>query len=91
MGQGGVAERHEQATNQLKRAAMEVSERCLTNIQKLADWQSARPELLRQLRNSLGLEPLPVIWRTFRSGPSQCEAGGLFRITLLTRSFSRAA
>ena len=59
MGQGGVAERHEQATNQLKRAAMEVSERCLTNIQKLADWQSARPELRRQLRDSLGLEPLP--------------------------------
>lgn len=59
MGQGGVAERHEQATNHLKRVAAEISARCLTNISSAEDWRAAQPELLRQLKDSLGLEPLP--------------------------------
>jgi len=55
-----AAERFEAATNQLKRVAEGISARCLNQVQSLDAWQKARPELRRQLRDMLGLEPQPA-------------------------------
>src|SRR2546426_8578086 len=57
--QESAAERHAMATNQLKRINMEMSARCLSDIQTLDDWKKQRPEFERQLREMLGLDPLP--------------------------------
>ena len=54
------AQRHEMATNQLKRLNTEMSARCLADIRTLDDWKKQRPELRRQLLEMLGLDPLPA-------------------------------
>src|SRR5882672_5151993 len=59
MAQESAAQRHEMATNQLKRIVSEMSARCLDNIRTLEDWKKAQPELRRQLLEMLGLDPLP--------------------------------
>ncbi len=59
LAQETAAQRHEMATNQLKRLAMEMSARCLDDIRTLDDWKKRRPELRRQLLYMLGLDPLP--------------------------------
>lgn len=59
LAQEGPVQRHEMATNQLKRAAVEISERCLTEIKSLPDWEKERERYGRELRDMLGLEPLP--------------------------------
>src|SRR3989441_13116599 len=53
------AQRHEMATNQLKRIAAEMSARCLSDVRTLDDWQKQRVELRRQLLDMLGLDPMP--------------------------------
>ena len=53
-------QRHEMATNQLKRISAEMSARCLSDIRTLDDWRKQRPELRRQLLEMLGLDPLPA-------------------------------
>ena len=53
-------QRHEMATNHLKRIAAEMSTRCLSDIRTLDDWRKQRPELRRQLLEMLGLSPLPA-------------------------------
>jgi cephalosporin-C deacetylase-like acetyl esterase len=60
LAQETAAQRHEMATNQLKRIAAEMSARCLSDIRTLDDWKQPRPELRRQLREMLGLDPLPA-------------------------------
>src|SRR2546425_2621169 len=55
-----AGQRHEMATNQLKRIAAEMSARCLSDIRTLDDWKKPRPELRRQLLEMLGLAPLPA-------------------------------
>lgn len=57
--QESPAQRHEMATNQLKRIAAEMSTRCLSEIRTLDDWNKQRIELRRQLLEMLGLDPLP--------------------------------
>src|SRR5690349_24009457 len=61
-------QRHEMATNQLKRLALEMSERCLNDVTTLEQWNSQRLELRRQLLDMLGLDPLPK--RTALKAPS---------------------
>ncbi len=58
--QESAAQRQEMATNQLKRLAAEMSDRCLNEIKTLAGWKQQQPELRRQLREMLGLDPLPA-------------------------------
>jgi len=48
------------ATNHLKKAAADISARCLKDIRTLDDWKKQRPELRRQLLEMLGLDPLPA-------------------------------
>src|SRR5262245_42972218 len=57
--QESAAQRHEMATNQLKRIAAEMSANCLNDIRTLDDWKKTKPELRRQLLEMLGLDPLP--------------------------------
>ena len=57
--QESPAQRHALATNQLLRTATAISARCLTEVRTLDDWQKQQPGLRRQLRDMLGLEPLP--------------------------------
>jgi cephalosporin-C deacetylase-like acetyl esterase len=59
MAQETAAQRHEMATNQVKRIAAEMTAHCLDDIRTLGDWKKARPELRRQLLEMLGLDPLP--------------------------------
>ncbi len=59
MAQETAVQRHEMATNQLKRIAAEMSARCLDDIRTLDDWQKERAELRHQLLDMLGLDPLP--------------------------------
>ncbi len=54
-----AAERHVLATNQLKRAAAAISERCLADSSAVDDFRSRRPDFRRQLRDVIGLDPLP--------------------------------
>src|SRR3989454_12839212 len=54
------AQRHEMATNQLKRLAAEMSVRCLAEVHSVDDWKKQRPGLRRQLLEMLGLDPLPA-------------------------------
>ncbi|MEO8425744.1 MAG: hypothetical protein ABI651_01400, partial [Verrucomicrobiota bacterium] len=60
MAQETPAQRHEMATNQLKKVAADISARCLKDIRNLDDWKKQRPELRRQLLEMLGLDPLPA-------------------------------
>ena len=55
-----AAQRHEMATNSLKRVVATISARCLSDIQSLDDWKLQRSELRRQLLEMLGLDPLPA-------------------------------
>src|SRR6266496_3230620 len=59
MAQETATQRHEMATNQLKRLAAEMTAACLNNVRSLDDWQKQKPELRRQLLDMLGLDPLP--------------------------------
>ena len=54
-----AAERHAQATNLLKRVAGEISARCLADVRTLDGWESRSGEWRRELRDMLGLDPLP--------------------------------
>ena len=58
--QDSPLQRHEMATNHLKRIAAEMSARCLSDIRTLDDWKQKRAELRRQLLEMLGLSPLPA-------------------------------
>src|SRR5687768_9549687 len=58
--QESATQRHAAATNHLKRIVSDMSERCLTDVRSLQDWQKQRPELRRQLLEMLGLDPLPA-------------------------------
>jgi cephalosporin-C deacetylase-like acetyl esterase len=55
--QESPAQRHAMATNQLKLLNAEISARCLNDIKTLDDWKKQRPQLERQLREMLGIEP----------------------------------
>src|SRR5947207_12068756 len=55
-----AAQRHEMATNSLKRVVAAISARCLSEIHSLDDWKRQRSELRRQLLEMLGLDPLPA-------------------------------
>ena len=57
--QDSALQRHEMATNQLKRLAAEMTARCLNDVRSLDDWKKQRSELRRQLLEMLGLDPLP--------------------------------
>jgi len=57
--QESAAQRHQMATNYLKRVAAELSARCLSDVRSLDDWKQRRPEFRRQLLEMLGLSPLP--------------------------------
>ncbi|MBI2949324.1 MAG: acetylxylan esterase [Verrucomicrobia bacterium] len=59
LAQESAAQRHEMATNHLKRAAADMTARCLSDIRTLDDWKQRRSELRRQLLEMLGLDPLP--------------------------------
>jgi hypothetical protein len=59
MAQDTAVQRHEMATNQLKRLAAEMTAVCLNDIRSLDDWEKQRPKLRRQLLDMLGLDPLP--------------------------------
>ncbi|HXJ55761.1 MAG TPA: acetylxylan esterase [Verrucomicrobiae bacterium] len=59
LAQENPAQRHEMATNQLKRLALEMSAGCLNDIHSLDDWKKAQPKLRQQLLEMLGLDPLP--------------------------------
>src|SRR5262245_1850778 len=59
LAQVNPAQRHEMATNQLKRLALEMSAGCLNDIHSRADWKRAQPKLRQQLLEMLGLDPLP--------------------------------
>ena len=59
MAQDTAAQRHEMATNQLKRLAAELTAQCLDDIRSLDDWKKQQPKLRRQLLDMLGLDPLP--------------------------------
>lgn len=57
--QDSAARRHSEATNHLKRAALELSARCLDDVNTLDDWQQQRAQRRRELMDMLGLAPLP--------------------------------
>src|SRR5262245_8161058 len=59
LAQDTAAQRHEMATNQLKRLAAEMTACCLNDVRSLDDWKKQQPELRRQLLDMLGLDPLP--------------------------------
>lgn len=59
-GQENAAQRHAMATNHLKQVVMEMSERCLDEVQTLDGWKQRRGEVRRQLLEMLGLDPLPA-------------------------------
>jgi hypothetical protein len=46
--QESAGQRHEMATNQLKKVAADISARCLKDIRNLDDWKKQRAELRRQ-------------------------------------------
>lgn len=52
--------RHAAVLQHLKTTAAELSARCLDDVRNPDDWRARRPELQRQLRSMLGLEPLPA-------------------------------
>lgn len=68
--QESAARRQEMATNQLKRLNAEISARCLAEIRTLEDWTTQRRQFERQLREMLGLDPMP------RRTPLQAQITG---------------
>ncbi len=60
MAQETAAQRHEMATNHLKRIVAEMSARCLSDVKSLEDWARQRGERRRELLEMLGLDPLPA-------------------------------
>src|SRR5438445_9324140 len=58
--QENAAQRHQMATNHLKRVAAELSAHCLSDVHTLDDWKQRGPDLRRQLLDMLGLSPLPA-------------------------------
>jgi cephalosporin-C deacetylase-like acetyl esterase len=58
-GEEGPAERHQRLLQFLKKTAAEISDRSLSHIQRLEDWNRQRPVIRSQLLSMLGLEPLP--------------------------------
>src|SRR5262245_4291704 len=71
-----AAQRHEMATNQLRRLAAEMSARCLSDIPTLDEWKKQRGELRRQLLEMLGLDPLPArtALKVQVTGRIECDA-----------------
>src|SRR2546422_8373539 len=59
LAQENAVQRHEMATNQLKRITAEMSARCLSDIHTLDYWKRQRPQLRRQMLEMLCLDPLP--------------------------------
>jgi len=57
--QDTAEQRHEMATNQLKRLAAEMTGQCLNGVLTLDQWKEQQPALRRQLLDMLGLDPLP--------------------------------
>ena len=57
--QESAGQRHEMATNQLKRLAAEMTGQCLNGVLTLDQWKEQQPALRRQLLDMLGLDPLP--------------------------------
>ena len=53
------AQRHAMATNQLKRVAMEMSARCLSNVNSLSQWEAQRGKRRGELLSTLALDPMP--------------------------------
>lgn len=45
--------------NYFKTETDKISDACLANIHSLADWEAVRPELRREAREMLGLDPMP--------------------------------
>lgn len=60
LAQDSAAQRHALATNHLKRIVIEMSARCLNDIQTLDAWKKERPRLRRELLEMLSLDPLPA-------------------------------
>ena len=58
--QEDAVQRHQMATNHLKRVAIELSSRCLSDVHTLDDWKQRRLALRPQLLEMLGLSPLPA-------------------------------
>jgi dienelactone hydrolase len=58
---GAVAsfDANSQTADYFKEQTEEISSESLANIHSLADWQARRPELQREAREMLGLDPLP--------------------------------
>lgn len=48
-----------QVADYLKAETDKISNACLSGIHSLADWKARRPELQREAREMLGLEPMP--------------------------------
>lgn len=57
--QEGAARRHALVIEHLKRTAAEISERALTEVNSLEDWQRQRPRRRSEVLYMLGLDPLP--------------------------------
>ncbi|MFN7994314.1 MAG: acetylxylan esterase [Bryobacteraceae bacterium] len=53
-------ERYRMFQAYLMRRAAEISRNSLAEVRNLQDWQRKRPEVLKQIRYSLGLEPMPA-------------------------------
>ena len=54
-----IHSRLQAARQQLNHAATDLSTRCLTDINTMADWQRQRPIMRQELLTMLGLNPLP--------------------------------
>lgn len=49
----------QQVADYFKTETDKISSACLSNIHSLADWEARRPELRREAREMLGLDPMP--------------------------------
>ncbi|HEV2454481.1 MAG TPA: acetylxylan esterase, partial [Verrucomicrobiae bacterium] len=58
-GAGASYNANSQTANYFKEQTEEISSECLANIRSLSDWQARRPELKREAREMLGLDPMP--------------------------------
>lgn len=55
----GTTPADRQIADYFKEQTEEISSSCLADIHSLADWQARRPELQREVREMLGLDPMP--------------------------------
>lgn len=55
----GTAEADRQIADYFKAQTTEISSNCLADVHSLADWRARRPELQREAREMLGLDPIP--------------------------------